>query len=297
MNKQSYAPYIKLNNKPLYVHRESNYPPLILKNILLSINCRLNEISSNKELFDEAAPVFQEALHNSRYDYTLKYENISPSSENKAKNRSRNITWFHPPYSKHVTTNVGKKFLSIVHDCFKKSHPLRKIFNKNTIKVSYSCMPNLEAKISSHNKTILANLNGIINVKSECPLDGHCLTSNVIYQATVVTETSTDTYIGLTENHFKTRYRNHLASFRDKSKNATNLSRYIWSLKENNSNYVLRWRILAGANPYSKTNKTCNLCITEKYFILCKPVLCSLNSRNKLVNTCRHAQKYNLSNA
>ena len=97
-------------------------------------------------------------------------------------------------------------------------------------------MPNLEAKISSHNKTILANPNGMINdnkqcncrVKSECPLDGHCLTSNVIYQATVVTDKSTETYIGLTENHFKTRYRNHLASFRDKrKKNATNLSRYI----------------------------------------------------------------------
>ena len=305
LNKQSYAPYIKPNNKPLYVHRESNHPPLILKNIPLAINRRLNEISSNKELFDEAAPVFQEALHNSGYDYTLKYENINPSSENKAKNRSRNITWFHPPYSKHVTTNVGKKFLSIVHDCFKKSHPLRKIFNKNTIKVSYSCMPNLEAKISSHNKTILANPNGMINdnkqcncrVKSECPLDGHCLMSNVIYQATVVTDKSTETYIGLTENHFKTRYRNHLASFRDKSKkNATNLSRYIWSLKENNSSYVLRWRILAEANPYSNTNKRCNLCITEKYFILCKPVLCSLNSRNELINTCRHARKYNLSN-
>ena len=31
LNKQSYAPYIKPNNKPLYVHRESNHPPLILK--------------------------------------------------------------------------------------------------------------------------------------------------------------------------------------------------------------------------------------------------------------------------
>ena len=65
LNKQSYAPYIKPNNKPLYVHRESNHPPLILKNIPLAINQRLNEISSNKESFDEAAQVFQEALRNS----------------------------------------------------------------------------------------------------------------------------------------------------------------------------------------------------------------------------------------
>ena len=208
LNKQSYAPYIKPNNKPLYVHRESNHPPLILKNIPLAINRRLNEISSNKESFDEAAPVFQEALRNSGYEHTLKYENVKPNSESKAKNRSRNITWFHPPYSKHVATNVGKKFLSIVKDCFKQNHPLRKIFNKNTLKISYSCMPNLEAKITNHNKAILANPsrtnNDEINKcncrnKSECPLDGHCLTNNVIYQATVVTDKSTETYIGLTE--------------------------------------------------------------------------------------------------
>ena len=143
LNKQSYGLYIKPNNKPLYVHRKSNHPPLILKNIPLAINQRLNEISSNKESFDEAAPVFQEALRKSGYEHTLKYENVKPNLESKAKNRSRNITWFHPPYSKHVATNVGKKFLSIVKDCFKQNHPLRKIFNKNTLKISYSCMPNL----------------------------------------------------------------------------------------------------------------------------------------------------------
>ena len=128
LNKQSYAPYIKPNNKPLYVHRKSNHPPLILKNIPLAINRRLIEISSNKESFDDAAPVFQEASRNSGYEHTLKYENVKPISESKAKNRSRNITWFHPPYSKHAATNVGKKFLSIVKDCFKPNHPLRKIF-------------------------------------------------------------------------------------------------------------------------------------------------------------------------
>ena len=174
---------------------------------------------------------------------------VRSPSHSKAKNRSRNITWFHPPYSKHVATNVGKKFLSIVNDCFRQDHPLRKIFNKNTLKISYSCMLNLEAKITNHNKAILANSsrtnNDEINQcncrnKSECPLDGYCLTNNVIYQATVVLDKSTETYIGLTENHFKTRYRNHLASFKDKNKNATHLSRYIWTLNEKNIDYDLK---------------------------------------------------------
>ena len=239
------------------------------------------------------ASVFQEALRNSEYEHTLKYEKVNASTANKAKNRSRNITWFHPPYSKHVATNVGKKFLLIVNDCLRQGHPLHKIFNKNTLKISYSCMPNPVAKITNHNKAILANSSRISNdeinqcncrKKSECPLDGHCLTSNVVYQATVVTDKSTETYIGLTENHFKTRYRNHLASFKDKK------NRYIWTLNEKNIGCDLKWRILARANSYSNTNKRCNLCIAEKYFIICKPQLCSLNSRNKLVNTYRHAR-------
>ncbi len=65
-----------LHYKPNNIHRESNHPPLILKNIPLGINRRLNKISSNEESFDEAAPAFQEALHNSRYKHTNKYENV-----------------------------------------------------------------------------------------------------------------------------------------------------------------------------------------------------------------------------
>ena len=46
--------------------------------------------------------------------------------------------------------------------------------------------------------------------KNACPLDGNCLQPSVIYQATVTRiDNTTETYIGLTENVFKTRYRNH----------------------------------------------------------------------------------------
>ena len=49
--------------------------------------------------------------------------------------------------------------------------------------------------------------------KDECPLDGNCLQAAVIYQAKVTrTDNNThETYVGLTENDFKTRYRNHTA--------------------------------------------------------------------------------------
>ena len=86
------------------------------------------------------------------------------STANKAKNRSRNITWFHPPYSKHVATNVGKKFLLIVNDCFRQDHPLRKIFNKNTLKISYSCMPNPAYMSNTVEPTLFVRMEQIRNL-------------------------------------------------------------------------------------------------------------------------------------
>ena len=38
---------------------------------------------------------------------------------------------------------------------FPQGHKFHKIFNKNNVKVSYSCMANMKSIISSHNKTIL----------------------------------------------------------------------------------------------------------------------------------------------
>ena len=54
-------------NIPLYVRGKSTHPPSILKNIPQSINKRLSEISSDKEYFDSAKQVYQEALDKSGY--------------------------------------------------------------------------------------------------------------------------------------------------------------------------------------------------------------------------------------
>ena len=107
-----YKPYMKPNNTPLYVHKDSNHPPNIIKNIPESINKRLSSISCNEGVFKEAAPKYQEALDKSGYNYKLKY-NPSNEQSKKNRNRQRNITWFNPPYSENVATNVGKNFLDI----------------------------------------------------------------------------------------------------------------------------------------------------------------------------------------
>ena len=72
----------------------------------------------------------------------------------KGKNRQRNnILWYNPPHN--VNTNIGHKFLSLIDKHFPKDHSLRKIFNRNTIKISYSCMNNTKQVIDNHNKRIL----------------------------------------------------------------------------------------------------------------------------------------------
>ena len=128
--------------------------------------------------------------------------------------------------------------------------------------------------------------------KSACPLNGQCLTANLIYQATVETSTAKQTYIGLTQNKFKTRYTNHLPSFRvERKMNATKLSKHIWALKDKCISHNPSWKIFAKAQPYLNVNKRCILCITEKFFIIYKPHMCTFNSRNELANKCRLEKK------
>jgi len=163
-------------------------------------------------------------------------------------------------------------------------------------------MPNIRSTITAHNtSTIKKAQTNTENTKkecncrnsTECPLEKKCLTESVIYQATVKSNNRIETYIGLTENAFKTRYRNHTASFRNvKHRNATELSKYIWTLKDNNETYEIKWKVIKKAKSYSNAAKRCNLCLTEKYYILCKPDLCTLNKRNELASGCRHRNKY-----
>ena len=59
---------------------------------------------------------------------------------------------------------------------------------------------------------------------------------------------------------------------------------------------MIKWKILSKAKSYNVCNKRCNLCLEEKYFIILKPDLSSLNKRNELLSSCRHRRKYLLSN-
>ena len=131
----------------------------------------------------------------------------------------------------------------------------------------------MKSIISVHNKQVLRKETQQFGCnckdKNTCPLDNKCLTPQVIYQADVTNDTD-DTckfYIGLTETPFKERYRNHKCSFtNDQHKNNTELSKYVWVLKNENKTPTINWKIIKVI--YSKaTSYFCILCFMEKLCI------------------------------
>ena len=64
---------------------------------------------------------------------------------------------------------------------------------------------------------------------------------------------------GLAESDFKTRYRNHTASFRHaKHRNSTELSKHIWTLKDNVIEHFISWHIPSSHSQYNSSNKAFN---------------------------------------
>jgi hypothetical protein len=219
--------------------------------------------------------------------------------------------WFNPPFDLNVKTNIGKAYLSIIDNSFPEEHPLRKIFNRNTLKVSYCCTPNIKSTIDGHNKTQLQNTTERVascncRDKNKCPLDGECRRSGIVYQATVQSQelatdgavtVVTEKYVGLTDTEFKKRLANHKQSFtKSNLKYATELSKYVWTLKNRNKEYIINWKILDKARAYTNKTKKCNLCVLEKYYIICHPEKSTLNQRCGLVSSCRHSSKFLLNN-
>ena len=73
------------------------------------------------------------------------------------------------------------------------------------------------------------------------------LKPQIVYQADVTnyTDDAYKYYLRLAETSFKDRYRNHISSFNDEQqKNNTELSKYIWSLKNKNETQIINWKIV-----------------------------------------------------
>ena len=309
--RNKYYPYRKPNDSPLYVNAHENHPSNILKQIPEMINERISNLSCNKKEFNNVKNVYQDALKASGYDKVMEYK----PKTTKKKGRKRKIIWFNPPFSSNVKTNIGKQFMNLIKKHFPRHHKYYKIFNLNTIKLSYSCMPNIGNIIKQHNTKLLQSDSGNeqapCNCSSPetCPMDGLCNSVDTVYKATVTSEsngnpenpTESDTpseniYFGICAGAWKPRYRNHGKSFSNRRyEKDSKLSDFIWRLKDKNIGYSLKWEIVTQATPYKCGTNRCNLCLTEKVIIARSNHKGLLNKRTELMNKCRHKNKYLLS--
>ena len=216
------------------------------------------------------------------------------------------MIWFNPLYSKNVRTNIGRVFLRLVDTHFSKSSALHKIFNRNTIKVSYSCMKNVKRMISTHNNTILSKVPTPSTQptdkkpcncrdKNACLLDGNCLTKSIVYRAEITAQDKKETkqYIGVTANAFKERFGNHQKSFNNASyANETELSKDVWSLKKSNRPYGIKLSILNHSSTYVPGGNQCNLCSNEKLYIMKAEKDSLLNKRSEIFSKCLHQRRF-----
>ena len=105
-------------------------------------------------------------------------------------------------------------------------------------------------------------------------------------------------YIGMTSTTFKERLANHNYTFEHKEhSNKTELSKYIWTLKDNKKDFNINWQILKRAISYTGGSKRCNLCLEEKFCILKENQNCLLNKRMEIISTCRHRKEFRVNNA
>ena len=134
------------------------------------------------------------------------------------------------------------------------------------------------------------------NCRKTCPLPGKCRVKNVVYKA----EIKNVTYIGMTSTEFRGRVRRHKHSFITESKsNETTLSKYIWDKELNRAETddiiepVVKWSILKECSVYRPGNINCDLCLTEKLFIIKNSMNPrTINKKQDISNKCIHKKLY-----
>ena len=197
----------------------------------------------------------------------------------------------------YVLSLLDKHFLS--HN---KSH---KVLNRNTVKISYSCVPNMKTITNSYNykitnpNTITKNRTCNCVDKAKCPLSQNCLVSNIIYKV-VLTSTNRrykeKIYFGLAETKFKLQYTNHPRSFKFlKDKTNTESSNKEWRMKKSRQTPVIKWEIVRKCSSYKPNSKRCYLCLNEKLEIATYRENNLLNEKTELMAKCRRQNKYTLS--
>ena len=301
LENDKYYPYKKPNDQPMYVHRDSNHPLIILKQLPKMTAQRLSDLSCNKEEFDRSSNEYQEILKKSGFNTKLDY---TPRPTRRTRRRKREVIWYNPPFDLQVKTNIGRTFLRLIDKHFPPHHRLHTVINRSTVKINYCCMPNIASHIKAHNRKVLQEptrqeepeVTCNCQNADNCPLNGNCLQDAVVYKADVFPEAQapeSEYYVGNTEPLFKGRWSDHNTSFRyERYRTKSKLSKHIWKLKEEGKTPHIKWSILRRWAPYRADVVTC---LGEKNFII-KGDNKMINKKDELLGMCKHKDKFLLKN-
>ena len=111
------------------------------------------------------------------------------------KQRKKQVVLFNHPFNLNVKTTIDKCLFAILKKYFLLGSPFAKVFNKKTVKVSYSCLLSMKTIISSHNEQMLWKTaeehRGSCNCQSgveTCPLGGQCKLKSIGCNAIIHSE-------------------------------------------------------------------------------------------------------------
>ena len=158
-------------------------------------------------------------------------------------------------------------------------------------------MSSMSNVIKQHNYIVLPtteNVGRLCNCrnKENCPLDGKCLQSCIVYKADVITNKDSQIYYDASDEKFKSRSNNHTNSFRHRyHEQDTELSKHIWKLQDKDFNFKVKWSVAAYASTYRCGSRRCDLCLTEKCVTARANHKNLLNKRTELISKCRHKNK------
>ena len=94
LDTNTYRPYRKTDNIPVYINRKSNHPPTIIEEIHKAIAKWISNISSSEVAFNASIPTYSEALIKSGFHDNIKFiPKTTDIKTNKKKTHKRKIIW------------------------------------------------------------------------------------------------------------------------------------------------------------------------------------------------------------
>ena len=153
-----------LSHTRTHTHTHTQFICIYIKQLPKAVNLRIGKLSANEKIFKESSKRYIDALKNSGFKEDFRYlkQNITNeitkednNYDQKNKNRKRKIIWFNPTFCKLANIDVGKYFLRLIDKHFKQDNIFHKIFNRKTLKISYSCTKNISQIINSHNNELI----------------------------------------------------------------------------------------------------------------------------------------------